>query len=268
MGKFTGVMIVTDFDGTVHSSKTGMPARNVEAARRFMAEGGVYTIATGRTYATFAPNRGLIPTNAPVILSNGASTYDFVQDKMLQELCLPGTAREDLEILCQEMPTLAVEIYHDGKIFAFRPNEITDSHMNLVGASYTECYDFSIDYPWLKCLFHEEHEVLKRARERLQQLRPGAYETIFSNPKYLELTALGVNKGEAVKSLAKNLGISIEHVYTLGDNENDLPMLTCSALLAAPAGSAQVVLDLNPRLLCPCEEGALGDLVDILDGIY
>lgn len=268
MGRFDGVLIVTDFDGTVYGSKTGMPQRNIQAAEDFIAQGGTYTIATGRTYATFSPHYQIIPTNAPTILSNGASVYDFSTQEMTAETNLPETAREDLKQLCQEMPSLALELYHGGEIFAYHPNGITDEHMAIVGAHYTESDNLDIPYPWLKGLLHEEHDLLQKARERLQAIRPDTYETIFSNPRYLEVTRKGVNKGEAVKNLAKSLGISLENTYCIGDNENDLPMLACSALLVAPSSSAQVVLDLKPRLLCSCKEGVLGDLLDILSEKY
>lgn len=268
MGKFDGVLIVTDFDGTVYGSVTGMPARNVAAAQSFIQQGGTYTIATGRTYATFAPHHTIIPVNAPVILSNGASVYDFETKTMTTETNLPPTAKEDMIALCTQFPTLGFEAYHASQIFAYRPNQITRQHMEIVGAHYTECNIDDIPSPWLKVLAQEEHEVLEEVRIHLQKIRPNTYETIFSNPKYLEITQKGVNKGEAVKALAKSKGISMENVYCIGDNENDLPMLACSALLAAPSSSAKVVLDINPQLLCTCEEGALGDLVEILEKKY
>lgn len=269
MGKFTGVLLVSDFDGTVFGSHTGMPPENVAAAKEFINEGGIFTIATGRTHVTFAPHWQCIPTNAPTILSNGASVYDFHQDKMLERRNLPLTALEDLQELSRQMPSLAFEFYHESDIYAYNPNEITEQHMDLVKRSYAEKKEISqIPLPWLKSMVQQEHNILEEARDRLQKIRPDTYETIFSNPRYLEVTDRGVNKGTAVQNLAKELGISPEHIYCMGDNENDLPMLSVSQIPLAPSSSAQVVLDAKPHLLCSCQEGVLASALALLHTRY
>lgn len=268
MGKFTGVLLVSDFDGTVFGSFTGMPQSNIDAAKEFIKEGGIFTIATGRTYATFSPQWDIIPTNAPTILSNGASVYDFHSDTSLEMRYLPTTAQEDLIKLSETMPQLAMEVYHKSDIYAHHPNPVTDQHMEIVGGHYIPCHLKDVPSPWLKVLIQEEHDVLETARQCLQQLRPNTYETIFSNPRYLEVTDLGVTKGCAVLNLAKKYNISPENIYCMGDNENDIPMLEISALPMAPSTSAQVVLDQKPHLLSSCKEGALASAVALLHTRY
>ena len=64
------------------------------------------------------------------------------------------------------------------------------------------------------------------------------------------------------------LGIAPEHIYCVGDNQNDIPMLELSAIPFAPANSAQEVRDWGARVLCHCNDGVVGDIVDILDRLY
>ena len=54
----------------------------------------------------------------------------------------------------------------------------------------------------------------------------------------------------------------------MGDNQNDIPMLERSAIPFAPANCAQEVREWGARILCPYEEGVLGDIVEILDKRY
>ncbi len=267
-GRFHGVLIASDFDGTIFSNQSGMPQRNIDAARRFIQEGGTFSVATGRTRVTFAPQYPTIPSNGPTILSNGASVFDFKKEEDVYMICLPETAAKDLEILCKEMPSLAFEAYHQQDIYAHNPNDITDLHMEIVGSQYKQCPIAQMPIPWLKVLIQQERDILMEARERLQKIRPDTYETIFSNPRYLEITTKGVNKGSAVLTVAEDYGIDKEHIYCVGDNENDLSMLALSKIPFAPSSSAQVVLDSKPQLLCSCEEGVLGDVVDYLEKIY
>ena len=122
--------------------------------------------------------------------------------------------------------------------------------------------------PWVKALFHMERDVLLQAQALLLEAHGGRYEAIFSNPRYLELTAKGSNKGGGVARVAWMLGIAPEHIYCVGDNQNDIPMLERSAIPFAPANCAREVRDWGARVLCSCDEGVIGDIVDILDGIY
>ena len=82
MGKFDGVLLATDFDDTFCPDTVVVPPANLEAVEYFKAQGGVFTIATGRAHRTFAPQLYQAPVNAPVILSNGAQLYDFEKDEM------------------------------------------------------------------------------------------------------------------------------------------------------------------------------------------
>lgn len=267
-GRFTGVMIVSDFDGTAFGSVTGLPPQNVEAMEEFMAQGGIFAIATGRTFVTFGPHHKMIPTNAPTILSNGAGVYDFKTDQLISVRNLPDTAPEDLAELCKQMPELGFEAYHNRDIYVHNPNPIIDQHMEIVGGQYQELPIQSMPTPWLKVLVEQEHDILVKARDLLQKIRPNTYETIFSNPRYLEVTQKGVNKGSAVLDLAKEYHIDPAHIYCVGDNENDIPMLKVSAIPFAPSTSAEVVKDTNPHLLCSCQEGVLADVLRVLKEKY
>ena len=84
MGKFTGLLLASDFDDTLYDSHCRVPERNLRAIRYFIAQGGRFTVATGRAHRTFQPHYASVPINAPVVLSNGAAIYDFQADRMLQ----------------------------------------------------------------------------------------------------------------------------------------------------------------------------------------
>ena len=49
---------------------------------------------------------------------------------------------------------------------------------------------------------------------------------------------------------------------------NDIPMLERSAIPFAPSNCAQEVRDWGARVLCSCEEGVIGDIVEILEERY
>lgn len=268
MGRFDGVLLCSDFDGTVFSDGHVLPPRNRAALDHFVAQGGWFTVATGRTQHTFRPYAHLVPCNAPAILSNGSVLYDLDREEILLETQLDARAGEDLAALCRAIPELALEAYCGTEIYAHNPNWITQAHMVKVSAHYTLRPIAHMPAPWLKALLQQERPVLERAKAWLLEYCGDRYEAIFSNPNYLEITAKGSTKGGLALELARRLGVAREDLYCVGDNENDLSMLAVSQIPFAPGDCAAEVRAIGPRLLCPCDEGAMGDLVEILEGIY
>ena len=160
MGKFDGVLLVSDFDDTLYDSHCQVPRRNLEALDRFLAQGGRFTVATGRAHRTFAPYVHLAPVNAPVVLSNGSAIYDFQKDEFLVQTYLSPSAPQDLDGVMEAFPQLGMEAYHGEDIYVFRPNWITDLHMKKVGTDYTVCPIREMPTPWTKAILQQDHGVL------------------------------------------------------------------------------------------------------------
>ena len=77
MGKFSGVLIASDYDNTMvyteGALKSGGPLPSVsrenrEAVEYFMAEGGTFSVATGRALPSFSRVREGVPMNGPTVL--------------------------------------------------------------------------------------------------------------------------------------------------------------------------------------------------------
>lgn len=269
MGKFDGVLLVSDFDDTLYDGQGHIGLRNLQALESFMAQGGRFTVATGRAHRTFAPYVHLTPINAPAVLSNGSALYDFQTETMLLQTFLPHCAAEDFAAICAAFPQLGFEAYHGEEIYAFRPNHVTDAHMEKVHTTYTEVTRIQdIPLPWTKAILQQDNHLLRPVQSWVLEHFGERYEAIFSNQVYLEITAKGSSKGGMVLQLAQRLGIAREHIYCVGDNQNDIPMLAVSAIPFAPGNCAQSVKDFGARVLCPCEQGVMGDIIHILDAIY
>ena len=93
MGKFDGVLLVSDFDDTLYSGQNQVAPRNLQALDYFIAQGGRFTVATGRAHRTFAPYAHLVSLNAPAVLSNGSALYDFQSEEMVLQTFLSPSMR-------------------------------------------------------------------------------------------------------------------------------------------------------------------------------
>ena len=64
------------------------------------------------------------------------------------------------------------------------------------------------------------------------------------------------------------LGVERDNLYCVGDNQNDIPMMALSAIPFAPANCAQQVKDWGARVLGHCNDHAVAQAIEVLDGIY
>ena len=82
------------------------------------------------------------------------------------------------------------------------------------------------------------------------------------------MTAKGSNKGNMVRRLAARLNIPMDHVYCVGDETNDISMLTAAKEGFAPANCVQAVKDAGATIVSDKNHDALADVIDILDKYY
>lgn len=280
MGKFDGVLLASDFDNTLlyteDSLRTGapvppLPERNRAALKYFMAQGGRFAVATGRALPAFLRHAGDLPMNAPGVVCNGAAIYDFEKGEYLETAMLDDAARDRGQAVLDRFPGVAVEAYHiDNVIHVVRPNDISRQHEHMTHVALTEAPSLpEVPLPLGKLLFEADHETLEGVLAFLtEQGWAEDYELIFSVSHLLEMTTRGASKGGMVHRLAKRLGISMEHVYCVGDEANDLSMLRAANQGFAPANASPAVLESGATVVCDAREGAIAEVVELLDRRY
>ena len=273
MGRFDGVLLASDFDNTLIYTEDALRSdepvpplsrENREALEWFMAEGGRFAIATGRALAALVKYVDQVPMNAPGVVCNGAALYDFARGEYLEMAMLDGDVRERGQAVLEKFPSAAVEAYHiDNVIHAVHPNAITRQHEHLTKVAVEERPSLpEVPLPLGKLLFEDDHAVLEEIKGFLtEQGWSGDYELIFSGQNLLELTARGANKGGMVRRLAARLGITMKHVYCVGDEANDIPMLTAAAEGFAPANCVSLGRDCGATIVSDARESALADVV-------
>lgn len=280
MGKFDGVLLVSDFDNTLIYTENAirfgapvppLPERNREALEYFMARGGRFTIATGRALAGFIRHAGDVPMNAPGVVCNGAAIYDFAKGGYLETAMLDAAARERGQAVLDRFPGVAAEAYHiDNVIHAVHINDITRRQEHVTKAAFAEAASLlDVPLPLGKLLFEAEHETLEKVLSYMaEQGWAEDYELIFSFSNLLEMTIKGASKGGMVRRLAARLGIAMEHVYCAGDEANDISMLTAAAEGFAPANCSAAVRACGATVVADAREGAMAEIIGILDRRY
>ena len=248
-----------------------MSARNREAVDYFLANGGFFTVATGRALPAFAQFASALPVNAPCVIANGAAIYDFAGNRYVETAFLDADIYDHVDALLARFPRLCFEVYHDDRrIHVLHPNRFSRNHEHLTRAGTVEVGAFrEVDLPVIKLLFEEEKPLLDEVYAFIRSQSWGErYELIFSSDHLLELTRRGATKGGMILKLAALLGVARRDIYCIGDHNNDIPMLKVSEIGFAPENATDEVKASGARIVCHCRDGALADVVDILDKRY
>lgn len=272
MGKFDHIAILSDLDGTFLGVGGRMVERNLEAIERFKAEGGLFTLATGRMHFGLdnaVPNVKTI-VNAPAILCNGTYLYDFENERVLAEIVMDGEkAYEAVAFLKKKCPTLSIRI-SSRRGYLMNEDDV---------AALSQIVDYGIEEKtvasfdkwtkdgWYKVVCTNTYEVVCEARRALEEAFPGRFEFNCSSPRLLEMQMRGVNKASMLapfRSYYRERGRELT-IYSCGDFENDEKILRAADVAACPSNASESIKEICDLCFCSHEEGMIADLIEYLE---
>lgn len=238
MGKFDGILLVSDLDGTLLNGQGQISDVNRQAIAHFESEGGRFTYISGRVARCLAPILQKMTPPIPVGSNNGM-VYDPNAGEWVdfEAMTLDIKPLVD-EILCR-FPDAGLIVMGKEHIYFSKRDPISDRFRKGVGLS--ERYDAleEIGEPFCKVLFTYPAEKFEELRCAVDAHPLSAnYEMVRSDPKYYEVMPKGCNKGRALERLALYLGISPERTLAVGDDENDISMFGKARLGIAVANAA------------------------------
>ncbi|MCB7514859.1 HAD-IIB family hydrolase [bacterium 210917-SL.2.15] len=281
MGKFSGLLLASDFDDTLVPTSAlraqglsvhGVSPENCAALTYFTENGGRFTISTGRSAATFAPYAAQLPLNVPAVVSGGGALYDYSTGRYCILTHLPSCAAADLATLAKRFPDAALELYHeDETVWVLHPNPWSEEHRRTTHSRM--CPVTSLDQvalPLHKALFEAPPEQLQALCSALRATALGqACEAVFASPHMLELTARGADKGAMLLHLMDWFGLRASGLCAVGDHQNDLPMLRAARYAFAPENAVAEIRSLpGICLVCAAQDHALQAVVANLDQIF
>ena len=271
MGRFDHVLIFSDIDGTYLDEKRKIVPRNEDAVRRFTAEGGIFTVATGRMERN---TPGAIPNiaelaNFPVLLSNGANIYDFREDRSIKSFFMEeDTVKPILDFVAEHYPDVGIRAtVPGGFLYPFdHPKVLRDLGPNagIVRKQDPSEWDLSRIY---KIVFRAESEVLAKMQAELTPLFEDRVEIILSEVEILEVQKKGVSKGSSIDLIREGLRArgTPKRIICIGDYENDLEMLRAADFAACPENALDSVKAVSDVVLCHCRDGVIADLIEYLE---
>ncbi len=274
-----------DLDGTLLNHEGQVTPRTRAALQAASDRGVVIVPTTGRPLGNLPPVVAQLPGVRYAITSNGAAVWDLGSDPLgaVYSRYANAAERQTSEPTCLLRRLMPVEtarevfgifMEYDGGMSVFSDGYSIkeQSGVDFMAARWARLHStearqpddgrFTIVRDFAEWMSRHAHEVEKMcvffgdpdlASSWLPRFRaiPGV-EVVQGSPENIEVTAAGVDKGEALLTLADRLGIPRAQTLAVGDSENDRAMLE-------KAGVAAVMANGMPQIK------ALADLVTTAD---
>lgn len=261
-------LVAIDLDGTMLNQYGIITEKTKKAISKAQEKGVEVMIASGRAITSVKRFSKEINSNKYFISGNGAITYDIKNNKILYENILSKTKALKIIKICEEN-SIYYNVYTENGIIAknlsyntlyyykdnlTKPDE-NRTHINIVENVYD--YFEQREEKILKIMICDEHktvfnsivrklkelseiEVLEVSHMSRKIIKQGTDE-IALEYFYTEVSAKDVDKWNALEEIIGLMNISKEEVVTIGDNANDLKMITNAGLGVAMGKSAPYV---------------------------
>lgn len=264
-GKFSGILLVSDVDGTLLTKEHILPKNNIDAINYFINNGGLFTIATGRPSQSIEVLLKDVHINIPGIVFNGGGIYDFNKKEYLWSIFLNNSAKEIVRLIIERFPQIGIVIYSGKTMFAPVENEQYYRLANAEKSASLVCDLEEIPFPWFKIVFIGEMKHLEKLSEFLKFCEIDEFDLVFSNYYLFEILPKGCSKGNALKLLPSKANINVNKIIALGDYYNDIELLKNADISAVVENAPEEIKNLAHIITVSNDKGAVADLIKFLD---
>lgn len=270
MGKFDGIIIVSDIDGTFLGKDSRMVPENIAAIEYFKKEGGFFTFATGREIFMI-PRR--VPNvkelcNCPIIASNGAYIYDLQNDRIVDEEFLPEPEISRIvDAVRTACPDVSMRITYNGKHLADKDYPLLHGIMaGYPGFVIVVPYEEIPRGRWHHVTWMGEPEDLEAVKRTAASHVKDGCACALGGRTIFEITSSKGTKGKMLNRLKKLIGVKDSVIWAIGDYENDLPMLRMADRCAMPENGIDSLRNIPGIVeVCDHDKGAIADLIHYIE---
>jgi Cof subfamily protein (haloacid dehalogenase superfamily) len=250
-------LVVCDLDGTlVQKDLTVSPAVIAIIKRINTTTTTKVVLATGRMFPSALPYAQLFELTTPIITYQGSTVHEIDQPPRYQRIFytpVPLDIAKKLVSYCAEN-NIHINCYVNDILYS-RPHELyVQEYKNTssIEPSLTEDLDAILtEAPPKLVVINNNPAVLETMKAYLANtFGKEQLSWCQSRHNFLEITAPNVSKWNAVSFLAQRWGIATENILCLGDEENDLSMLT-QAGLGIAMGNGPVAIQQQAKVIAP-----------------
>jgi len=257
-------LLMLDIDGTLVPEDKVVPPGVVTAIHAAQAHGIRVCLATGRQWTSARRFVDIVQADPPVIAYNGALVYDFQSDRTLwiRRLSLEEALRV-LPVL-RRFPETSPLVFVRSQVFAERLTPFVELYGRRDARPVEIVPDLEqlLSEPPMKFLIVGDPPDLERLSHALAALPGPPVNQVKSQREYLEILPPGIDKGVALRELAKAIDVPLARIIAVGDNMNDLTMIQTAGWGVAVEGGPAALLAAAKETCPPPEQEGVRVLIE------
>lgn len=267
--KVADAVLALDLDGTLTNSKKQVTENTKKSIDKFIDAGGTVVLASGR------PTFGVMPVAKILELDKKGGyilSYNggcFLDCKNNEQLFMKELTHEYLPILEKQANEFGINLmtYNGDKAYALDIDEqyymleITINHFIRVKANPLTP---QITFPIIKCLMTADGDYLAKVEKEMKKYWEGKLNIVRSEPYFLEVTEVGIDKASTLTGMVKKLGKSVDNLICCGDGFNDLSMIKAAGIGVAMANAQDKVREAADYITKSSDEDGIVDVVEKL----
>ncbi len=231
-------ILFLDLDGTLLNDAKEITDGNRRALEAALAQGHRVVVATGRPLiSAMEQNKrlGLTWPGCYIIAYNGGAVYDVYNGEVIFRKTLPrASALKAIDLANRH--GIHIQTYDDTHVLV-EPHcdkEEIRQYCGVIGMEYRVVEDhhktLTWDPPKALAISLRGQSAMEALQAEMRQTLGQELDCFFSSKFYMEIVPKDMNKGNAVRSLCKQLGIDIAQSIAIGDEANDISMIQAAGL--------------------------------------
>ena len=241
--------LALDLDGTLTNSQKKITPRTCKAVMASAEKGISIILASGRPVLGIKPialELGLYDKGGYILAYNGGRIIDCTSNKVIYEKLLPMRYYPAVCQTARELGLHALTYDSEGVLAESdtAPYVKKEAYNNSIPIRVTDCLEKAVSGEVVKFMIVGESELISKAAQELKIRTNGEINVFLSEPYFMEITALGIEKASALAHLAKYLKIEKDEICAIGDGLNDKSMLEYAGLAVAMGNAYEEIKEL------------------------
>ena len=260
-------LLALDIDGTLTNSKKEITPATLEKIIEIQEMGHVVAIASGRPLAgirKMAEMCRLDRFGGYVLSFNGGRITNCTTNEVVYQSALENEIVKKIYDYANEKKAGMVT-YEDDTVITGTPiDEYMAMEARLNFMEIRNIFNFRdyLTFPVNKCLMTAESEKAHAMELELAERYKGKIDVFRSEPFFVEIMPVGVNKATSLEKLLDHLGMQVEDLIACGDGYNDLTMIQYAGVGVAMANAQQIIKDNADYITLSNDEDGLVHVID------
>ena len=238
-------LVASDVDGTLLGLDFTLHPDNKTTIANALQKGVSFCLCSGRSYKSllsYHKELGL-PADGYIIAFNGGVVYDVARGKVIfKELLGIDIGLRAIDIYHARQRSVEIFVYVDfERVLVEEHTHVSDAYAQISEILMEKSDDIAADVAGcanvIKIIFMGQNHVLQGFKVELVTALGDEADIAFSTEYLLEVGSKNCSKGNALAWLCSRLGVPVEQTITIGDNYNDISMVSRAGLGVAVANA-------------------------------